>query len=104
VLFVLLLLILVFVIIYWPKQPAPEMPASPPPAPSVTPECTSGEVRDCLTEDYCLGTKTCVNGKWSNCLILPMACVPGEIRKCPVGTCAWGEQECSLCGQWARCR
>jgi len=67
-------------------------------------ECEQGEEKNCLTDNYCSGTKVCINGRWSDCLIKPMVCKPGTIRKCPLGICDWGIQECTPCGQWGSCK
>ena len=66
-------------------------------------ECEEGDTKDCITENYCVGTKTCTNGRWSKCLIKPMECSPGSKRRCPKSYCEWGVQTCTQCGQWGPC-
>lgn len=58
--------------------------------------CTNGETQDCVNAENCEGTKTCVQGTWSNCII-PKICTPGEKKDCWIG-CSKGYEICNECG------
>lgn len=64
-------------------------------------ECTSGETAPCK-EDGCEGTKTCLHGSWSSC-VLPNQCEEGERQFCPLPGCSNGVQVCSSCSEWGPC-
>jgi hypothetical protein len=53
-------------------------------------ECKTGLVEECITEKNCAGTKTCLNGMWTQCNDIPK-------DGCPVCTEDWDCEEWSAC-------
>ena len=51
------------------------------------------------------GASYCVLGRWTDCPVLCVVCVPGSMRYCDTPTyCSWGQQACNADGAgWGAC-